>query len=91
MKELKKNFKIKIIFFLLFFFFLQSDQVFAGRCSGSSGCSACSSCNYCQHCNSGGSCGVCGGGNSLGFGKWLVVGLVILIGISVFGDNNKKR
>lgn len=87
----KKKVKIKIISLLLFFLLLLSNQVLAGRCTGSSGCSACSSCNYCKHCNNGGSCGVCGGGSSIGIGKWLFIGFVSYFGFLFLNDKNRNK
>gem|GEM_PF-2732751 len=42
-----------------------TNDVFAGKCTGSSNCGACKNCSACKHCaQNGGSCGVCGGGAS---------------------------
>ncbi|WP_276380844.1 hypothetical protein [Flavobacterium sp. H4147] len=87
----KKSITNKLICLFVMFSLLQSNVLFAGRCSGSSNCGACSSCNYCGYCNSGGSCGVCGGDSSSGFGKFLFIGFLIFIGIGIFSDNNKKK
>ena len=57
MRMVKKSITNKLICLFVMFSLLQSNVLFAGRCSGSSNCGACSSCNYCGYCNSGGSCG----------------------------------
>lgn len=82
-----------VLCFIILSIIFYTNNVIAGRCSGSSNCRACTTCNYCKHCNGGGgTCGVCSGGTANSGSHWFIwVGGIALGGYIIVQIINKRN